>query len=79
MDVIRVYTYFFNDYGVTPFDFLTRRVQCLLPVKIPKDGFTVLHGRHEVIVDFIGVMLQRLDRSQTLHTLNIQSITAQQS
>jgi hypothetical protein len=69
MDVIRVYTYYFNDYGVTPFDFLTRRVQRLFQVKIAKDGFTVLHGRHEVIVDLMGVMLQRLDRSHTLHTL----------
>ena len=69
MDVIRVYTYFFKDYGVTLFDFLTRRVQRLFPVKIAKDGFTVLHGRHEVIMDLIGVILQRLDRSHTLHTL----------
>jgi len=69
MDVIRVYTYFFKDYGVTLFDFLTHRVQCLLPVKIAEDGFTLLHGIHAVKADLIGVMLRRLDRSQTLHTL----------
>lgn len=70
MDVIRIDPDLLKFDGISLFDFFTDSVERLLAVKIAEDALSVLHWSHEMIVNLIGVVLGRLDRSHTLHTIS---------